>query len=62
MEDRIPSRDEPDPLNIRQRSFQGGANGLPNPTGEIPEKYKEGPQGTGSGVSGLATPPVLGEG
>lgn len=29
--DNIPSRNEPDPLNIRQNSFQGGADGLPNP-------------------------------
>lgn len=29
--DRVPGRNEPDPLNIRQRSFQGGTDSLTQP-------------------------------
>lgn len=63
---RVPGRDEPDPENIRQRSFQGGTDSLPDrPTSDQTYgqmKYEDGqgpfantklPNGAGSGLSGL---------
>lgn len=45
----IPSRNEPDPQNIRLRSFQGGADSLPDASPEkIPPKYRDMPQTVGS--------------
>jgi hypothetical protein len=44
--DRVPGRNQPDPENIRQRSFQGGTDGLSSPPTEIPTygdmKYADG--------------------
>ncbi|HYF90793.1 MAG TPA: hypothetical protein VD969_00965 [Symbiobacteriaceae bacterium] len=64
--DRVPGRDEPDPLNIRQNSFQAGSDGLTQPPTKIPTygdmKYEdgEGPnadftsRNAGAGLSGTA--------
>lgn len=66
MTDRIPSRGQPDPENIRMRSFQGGTDGLAAPPTAFPTygqmKYMddEGPAsdlilengGASSGLSG----------
>jgi|GEM_PF-4946381 len=50
----IPGRNEPDPKNMRLRSFQGGADGLPDGSPEqIPLEYRGIPQGAGAGISGL---------
>lgn len=64
--DRVPGRNEPDPENLRQRSFQGGADGTGEPATERPTygdiAYEDGdgpaagvrlPAGAGSGLSGL---------
>lgn len=64
----IPSRDEPDPENIRQRSFQGGTDGVPDGFATTDQtygmlKYEDGEtgpfanlkavNGASSGLSGL---------
>jgi hypothetical protein len=63
---RVPGRTEPDPENIRQRSFQGGDDGLTSPAtmeldyGDMRYKDGDGPyaeftaHGAGSGISGTA--------
>lgn len=52
--DRVPGRDEPDPLNIRQNSFQAGSDGLTQPPTRIPTygdmKYADG-KGPGSDLT-----------
>lgn len=60
----VPGRKEPDPENIRQRSFQGGGDGLTSPAtmeldyGDMRYKDGDGPyaeftaHGAGSGLSG----------
>jgi hypothetical protein len=52
--DRVPGRDEPDPLNIRQNSFQAGSDGLSEPPTRIPTygdmKYEDG-EGPGASVT-----------
>lgn len=49
----IPSRDEPDPQNIRMRSFQGGADGLPDASvAQTPAKYRDLPQTAGATTTG----------
>lgn len=65
-EDRVPGPHEPDPENLRQRSYQGGADGIGEPATDWPTygdiAYKDGdgpaadvrlPAGAGSGLSGL---------
>ncbi len=59
----IPGRNEPDPKNLRQRSFQGGADGLPDASPEqIPPEYRDLPQGAGAGISGITHAPAVREG
>lgn len=55
----IPGRNEPDPQNLRQRSFQGGADGLPDAsTANTPAKYRDGQQTTGATVSEASPSPI----
>jgi len=56
----IPGRNEPDPKNLRMRSFQGGADGLPDATpADTPPEYRDRPQTTGAGESGRRPPPAV---
>lgn len=64
--DRVPGRNEPDPLNIRQNSFQAGSDGLTQPPtmrltyGDMKYEDGEGPyadfsaRDQSSGLSGTA--------
>lgn len=59
----IPGRNEPDPKNLRQRSFQGGADGIPDAGPElIPEKYRNLGQTVGSNLPGVTHSPAEREG
>jgi hypothetical protein len=52
----IPGRDEPDPQNLRLRSFQGGADGLPDASpDQIPPQYRDAGQTAGASVSTSGT-------
>jgi len=41
-QDRVPGRNEPDPMNVRQNSFQGGTDGLVDSTAENIEQVSYG--------------------
>ncbi|MFZ5817890.1 MAG: hypothetical protein ACOY93_21780 [Bacillota bacterium] len=59
----IPGRNEPDPQNIRQRSFQGGGDGIPDAGPElIPEKYRQITPNVGSNTPGVTHSPADREG
>lgn len=52
----IPSRNQPDPENLRQRPWQGGSDGLPDTSAEmIPPKYRDVPRTRSATVSGTGT-------
>lgn len=69
--DRVPGRNEPDPENIRMRSFQGGDDGLTEPPTEVPTfggmKYLDGEGpfadvGTRNAAAGLSGLPQANSG
>jgi hypothetical protein len=59
----IPSRDEPDPQNLRQRSFQGGADSLPDASpADIPPQYRDQGQTAGATAGTISHSPTEREG
>lgn len=54
----IPGRNEPDPQNIRQRSFQGGADAIPDaPLENTPPAYRNITPNVGSNQPGVTHSP-----